>query len=304
MQSSTYTSLEICKVASLFLPFITKKKERKREGFNAAKNIVLNRLPKKVKNLIWNTFSLDANQRNENGKPLLNIITESGSLTGIHFLLSQGADIDASSNSGYTAFHTAAFQGRVEIIDFLHEKGLNINSLTQNGETALILALMNKHKPVVMSLISKENIDFSIFDKNKKSALHYAAQNGYEGVSQLLLEKGISVNSVDINGKTPLDYAIENMSVIILFIKHILLKNVEEEKPNGIQNSSYSIKWDQIKSEIIATTCKTIAELTNKAVAQRSVEKLAYNSPSSLFSLSFQAISRAVNPPSLTARFK
>lgn len=262
---------------------------------NIAKIIALNPFPKKIKNFIWSFFSCDANQRNQHGTPLLNIITQTGNLAGIEFLLKQGAYLDTSAISGYNAFHAAAFIGRTDIINFFCEKGININLMTHQGETAFMLALMNRHTPIIELLINNKTIDFKNFDENKKTTLHYAAQSGYTNVSDWLVKEGVSINSIDNKGKTPLDYAIENKhtEVIKFFIKHILLKNVNEEKPICIQqNADYSNEWDQIKDKILTKTLKKIKYSTNKSVAQRIEKKLHNNHASSLFNLSFQAISR------------
>ena len=43
---------------------------------------------------------------------------------------------------------------------------------------------------------------------NKKTALHYAAQNGHADVVAFLLDKGADVNRPNIAGETPLHYAV------------------------------------------------------------------------------------------------
>ena len=41
-----------------------------------------------------------------------------------------------------------------------------------------------------------------------QTALHYASKNGYEKLSKMLLDAGVVVNAIDIEGKTPLHYAV------------------------------------------------------------------------------------------------
>ena len=41
-----------------------------------------------------------------------------------------------------------------------------------------------------------------------QTALHYASKDGYEKISKMLLDAGVVVDALDIEGKTPLHYAV------------------------------------------------------------------------------------------------
>ncbi len=47
-------------------------------------------------------------------------------------------------------------------------------------------------------------------DETGKSALHYAAQKGYETLARTLLEKGADYTTADVAGDTPLELAQKN----------------------------------------------------------------------------------------------
>lgn len=65
---------------------------------------------------------------------------ESKALEAAKILLNLGADVNAITETGWTAIHAAAFLGSNNLIEFLVEKGANINAKTGCGQTALTLA--------------------------------------------------------------------------------------------------------------------------------------------------------------------
>jgi len=86
----------------------------------------------------------------------------SGDLEKLHKLIEKdGADVNATGNLNRTALHTAAMQGKIEIVMYLCEKGANKNTQSNSGETPLHLATMNGHISVVEFLLD-EGADFNI----------------------------------------------------------------------------------------------------------------------------------------------
>ncbi|MSO20547.1 MAG: hypothetical protein EXQ56_08795 [Acidobacteria bacterium] len=61
-------------------------------------------------------------------------------LEAAKILLGLGADVNAITETGWTAIHAASFLGSNNLIEFLVEKGANINAKTGCGQTALTLA--------------------------------------------------------------------------------------------------------------------------------------------------------------------
>ncbi len=65
---------------------------------------------------------------------------EAKALEAAKILLGLGADVNAITETGWTAIHAASFLGSNNLIEFLVEKGANINAKTGCGQTALTLA--------------------------------------------------------------------------------------------------------------------------------------------------------------------
>ncbi|XP_026686087.1 ankyrin-3-like isoform X2 [Diaphorina citri] len=58
----------------------------------------------------------------------------------VRYLVENGANVNATTNLGYTPLHQASQQGRVLIIDLLLGAGAQPNATTNHGQTALNIA--------------------------------------------------------------------------------------------------------------------------------------------------------------------
>ena len=63
-------------------------------------------------------------------------------------LLERGADIHAKTDSGFMPLHTAADEGRKEIVVLLLARGAEVNARNKDGETPLTLA-EKRNDPIV-----------------------------------------------------------------------------------------------------------------------------------------------------------
>lgn len=80
----------------------------------------------------------------------------------------------------------------------------DINTLDQWGGTALIMACM-EGKPALAAFLLDQGADTTIADNSdKRTALHYAANNSMTDIVQRLLDAGLDINQKDIGGLTPL----------------------------------------------------------------------------------------------------
>ena len=58
----------------------------------------------------------------------------------VKHLLNKGADINAKTEDGETAWTLAYFQSHVDVVNLLLARGADTNARTEGGETALMLA--------------------------------------------------------------------------------------------------------------------------------------------------------------------
>jgi ankyrin repeat protein len=100
----------------------------------------------------------------------------------IESLVSQGADVNAKTDGGYTPLHfTAVADENVEIVKFLVSQGADINVKTDTGSTPL----------------------------------HVAAVNGGVEIVKFLVAQGADVNAKNKVG-TPLDMAKQNENTVVV----------------------------------------------------------------------------------------
>ena len=91
--------------------------------------------------------------------------------------MAAGADVNAKNNTGWALLHSAAYDGRKEIVELLIAKGADVNVKSADGSGG-------------------------------RTPLHFAAYYGHEEIVELLISKGADVNAKRSNGATPLDLAL------------------------------------------------------------------------------------------------
>ncbi|KID95301.1 Pfs, NB-ARC and Ankyrin domain protein, partial [Metarhizium majus ARSEF 297] len=118
--------------------------------------------------------------------------------------------------------YLAEYGEEVIILAFLlAERGACIDIRDRDGRTALLWAAENGHEAVVRLLLER-SANTEVTDNNQEqTALLCAAKNGHEAVVRLLLEKGADIKAKDRRGQTSLSYAAENghKAVVRLLLK-------------------------------------------------------------------------------------
>ena len=82
------------------------------------------------------------NVKDNSGSTALHLAAWNGKLEVVQYLLEKGgAEVNVKNNSGSTALHWAADKGHLEMVKYLFEKGgAEVNVKNDNGITALDLA--------------------------------------------------------------------------------------------------------------------------------------------------------------------
>ena len=81
------------------------------------------------------------------------------------FLLSQGADPQATDSDGWNSLHSASQSGDIPTITLFLNKGLNVNCTAKDGRTPLMGAALKGHDDAATFLLS-EGEDFHSFNFN------------------------------------------------------------------------------------------------------------------------------------------
>ncbi|KAI9866732.1 MAG: Ankyrin-2 [Trichoglossum hirsutum] len=149
----------------------------------------------------------------------------------VGLLLDKGVDVDARTDSGWTALHLSAQRGHEAVARLLLEKGANVHVTTTSGETALHRAVWGGHKAVTRLLLDKGAHVRATTDSGW-SALHLAVEHGGEAVVRLLLEYSADVN-VDNSKETALHRAAWNGNVAV--VQQLLDKraDIDREDDDG-----------------------------------------------------------------------
>jgi len=119
-------------------------------------------------------------------------------------LLTQGVDVNARGEQGYTALYWAAYKGNTQMAETLISKGANVNeTVSGTDDTALHAAVMNVHLDMVKFLVSK-GANVNAGDWYSRAPLHWAASRGRKEIADFLIENGAKVNAQMMHGETPL----------------------------------------------------------------------------------------------------
>ena len=148
---------------------------------------------------------LDINSRSKDGTTPLMVAAAKGQEKTLNFLLSKGADPHLKNFMGRNLLHAAAEGGNILIVRSMLSFDIDINSKgDESSATPLIIAAMENHVEVMKYLLQK-GADISLtVGSEKRNALHIASEHGSIAAIELLLSGGLSVDSRDGAGNTPL----------------------------------------------------------------------------------------------------
>ena len=195
-----------------------------------------------VSNLLQYT-NVDVDTANSRRKTALMFAAERGSESIVNRLVARGASVNLQDDKKFTALHYAAHQGNVEAARILLQvSGIDITLADKWGLTARERAAIRGHDAVVklfdtrrveqeriasavsilaelargdtedsiMTIVEGGNIKVNALDTDNRNytALHYAANLGYERVVRALLEyDDVRANAADTSGQTALHLA-------------------------------------------------------------------------------------------------
>jgi ankyrin repeat protein len=156
------------------------------------------------------TADVDVNVQDEMGRRPLHLAAERGDKVTVLSLLGK-AEVDARSKNGQTALHCAAWGGSTVVVDLLLHAGSNANIIDTDGNTAVHIAAEKGFELVVTQLLVDTGFNVDAKGQHNLTLLHFAAMNGHEAVVKVLLDRGAKVSCEDkLIGWTPLHYAAEN----------------------------------------------------------------------------------------------
>ncbi|EKD23441.1 MAG: ankyrin [uncultured bacterium] len=179
--------------------------------FRAAKNGDLAWVKKLVEKK-----NADVNYKTSSGKTVLIKAATSKSKKVVNYLLllkdkdnKKIVNFNCVDNNGQTAMHKAAKNDDYVIVKMLVKVGADKNKQDRWGNTALHIASKKGLTEVVKELLENGNEydNLEIKNSNGDTPLQQAVRANYKSVVELLLKNGAKINTINKNGKMPIDYA-------------------------------------------------------------------------------------------------
>lgn len=87
------------------------------------------------------------------------------------------------------------------------EQGADVNATNESGQTPLMVAALKEGNEKLIELLVHQGADIRARDKNGMTALMHAAAKGAQENAEQLLQLGIDPDIKDNHGKTVIDYA-------------------------------------------------------------------------------------------------
>ncbi|MBO6288804.1 MAG: ankyrin repeat domain-containing protein [Alphaproteobacteria bacterium] len=140
--------------------------------------------------------------------------------------------------------YAANFNPNPEVIEKLCDLGADVDAPDLQGKTPLFYALYNTNLEILDTLV-KRCADVNQRDSLGRTALSYAANfNPNPEVIKKLCDLGANVNAPDLQGKTPLFYALYNTNLEILDTLVKMKAKVNQTDRHGRTALSYAANFN------------------------------------------------------------
>lgn len=178
----------------------------------------------------------NVNKPAADGVTAFHLCAARASAANLGSMIASGALLEAKDVKGQTPLMFAASAGNDQNIALLASHHANVNAMANSGFTPLFFAAKSKSVKSVEALLDAgaENKGYAAPDGT--TALQLALLDNDDPVSTVLIQRGASLNTWDINGKQPLHVAVANGDVELA--KLMIAKGAEL---NGMTRYAYRI---------------------------------------------------------------
>jgi ankyrin repeat protein len=165
--------------------------------------------------------SIKVDSRNSQNQTLLMIACKAKANKIVGQLINKKADVEAADDEGFRALHHAVLHNNLEALKCLVEKGngVDINAVTKDRNTALHIAAERGFDGVAMYLVQKKcSRDFR--NRSEKTALYIAVEKNCLPVARIILQEAStprpSYPTINEGLQVALDNQFEAMANLLL----------------------------------------------------------------------------------------
>lgn len=148
----------------------------------------------------------DPKRQNINGQSALHWAAKRNLVDILKLLLAAGADPEVFDNTGNLPIHLATKMGHVESMKILATAKSTLNLGDDLGRTPLLEALTadipTKNATEMVKFLLRQRVDLNVVDKEEHSAIFYACSEKYLEIFQLLILRGVDVDTLGPMGRT------------------------------------------------------------------------------------------------------
>lgn len=149
---------------------------------------------------------------NEDGWTSLHAAAQNGHLHVVKYFIDElkEIDVDITDKARATPLHTAAFHGKLNVVEFLLRREANIKAVNILGATPLFIAAINNNRDVYDFLLNKDatvvntSDDQTLIGRLNISVLHVAAVYNDKQMIEDLINKGVDKDIGKDTSLTPL----------------------------------------------------------------------------------------------------
>lgn len=220
---------------------------------------------KNIQLLIDKGIPVDIKGKNKfEGQTALMSAADSNHLDTVKFLISCGANINATRHDGLTALMLAAKVGNEKLVEYLIQNGADINLITNEGSDAFIFAMQYGNVSCAALLLDAGS-DINHMDNDGSALLNATREGKYDSV-KFLLEKGIDYNLKNSKGETALDIAkIKDDKRIIS-----LLQKAKGGSAHNTPNTGNYLNLDTDFLEALVSVTKIICNFSSDILIETS----------------------------------
>ncbi|MFB3896336.1 MAG: ankyrin repeat domain-containing protein [bacterium] len=171
-----------------------------------------------VKTALAYSDKFDQEYVNAAKQAMSKITTGGETIEVVNLLLARGANVNAKTNTGYTALMAAGMRGQTEVAKALIAKGAEVNARTDTGLTPLMLPARLGYTSLVKELVEHGAEINEQKNEYRMTPLMLAAMKGNTEVVQFLVDKGAKVDLKNKDGETALMLAKEQKHLDIVEI--------------------------------------------------------------------------------------